>query len=209
METQSENQRFGVPQNSPETRLWWNTNTTSTHTVTHWRGTRSFLERFTLFFYFLRLLDTFVWQVCVLGWTDTFFFRSQSCIQTARNSMCSYRKVFLWRCLKMSSSQLKKFTENSLSDRDAHFRLKNRLWTILKITILHQMRPCSGGYSGIIVNYYLTTETNQVPAVYSFETWCHLTHQLSGWCLHIYSSTCFSSVVIAASKPKLFLKDCQ
>lgn len=107
METQSENQRSGVPQNSPETRLWRNTNTTSTHTVTHWRGTRSFLERFTLFFYFLRLLDTFVWQVCVLGWTDTFFFRSQSCIQTARNSMCSYRNVFLWRCLKMSSSQLK------------------------------------------------------------------------------------------------------
>lgn len=104
METQSENQRSGVPQNSPETR---NTNTTSTHTVTHWRGTRSFLERFTLFFYFLRLLDTFVWQVCVLAWTDTFFFRSQSCIQTARNSMCSYRNVFLWRCLKMSSSQLK------------------------------------------------------------------------------------------------------
>lgn len=104
METQSENQRSGVPQNSPETR---NTNTTSTHTVTHWRGTRSFLERFTLFFYFLRLLDTFVWQVCVLAWTDTFFFRSQSCIQTVRNSMCSYRNVFLWRCLKMSSSQLK------------------------------------------------------------------------------------------------------
>lgn len=104
METQSENQRSGVPQNSPETR---NTNTSSTHTVTHWRGTRSFLERFTLFFYFLRLLDTFVWQVCVLAWTDTFFFRSQSCIQTVRNSMCSYRNVFLWRCLKMSSSQLK------------------------------------------------------------------------------------------------------
>lgn len=107
METQSENQRSGVPQNSPETRLWRNTNTSSTHTVTHWRGTRSFLERFTLFFYFLRLLNTFVWQVCVLAWTDTFFFRSQSCIQTARNSMCSYRNVFLWRCLKMSSSQLK------------------------------------------------------------------------------------------------------
>lgn len=70
-------------------------------TVTHWRGTRSFLERFTLFFYFPRVLDTFVWQVCVLGWTDT------SCIQTARNSMCSYRNVYLWRCLKMSSSQLK------------------------------------------------------------------------------------------------------